>query len=166
MKSIYVFESHGQFKIGVSQNVDVRLRSIKTGNPNVRLIYESKKIANAYKIENMIHSQLGNYRINGEWFSVPEQINIIEIINETVKKFGIREETPKAEENNLEELMARLFAATKREIENLDEENRKISIENEGLKNRLRTFGWSDFDIQMLVKKAEESAVINGATTR
>lgn len=159
MKSIYVFESNGQFKIGISKNVNKRLRSIKTGNPSVRAAYESEKITNAYKVESMIHSHFASYRTNGEWFSVPLTVDIIETVKGFVEKYGTREELPKTKEDKLARLLESLFVSNQVEIAALSDENKKIDMENERLKEQLRSFGWSDFDIQKIVEAAESSVL-------
>lgn len=164
MKSVYVLESHGQFKIGVSQDVDTRLCAIRTGNPSVQAIYESDPLANAYKVESMIHRHLAVYRTHGEWFSVSPEVDIVNVVNGFVEKYGVREESPNPEkENTLGKLMEKLFAPMANEIEALDAELEKINIENEKLKKQLRECGWSDFDIQNLVNEAERSVSVQYA---
>lgn len=161
MKSIYVFESHGQFKIGVSQNVDARLRSIMVGNPSVQAIYESEQVENAYKVENMIHNHFVVYHTSGEWFSIPPQVNIIETVKWFVEKYGARKENPKTGEDKLKRMLERIFAPIKKTIVEMEEENEKINMENEKLKRKLQSRGWSDSDIQKIVDEAERSVLLH-----
>lgn len=72
MKSIYVVENErGLVKIGVSQNVDQRLKTLsKQGGFTICHLYATESCSNAFKIENYVHKCLRKYRINGEWFSV------------------------------------------------------------------------------------------------
>ena len=164
MKSVYVFESHGQFKIGVAQDAETRLRSIRTGNPSVQAIYESDPLANAYKVESVIHRHFSVYRTHGEWFSVPPEVDIVSVVSGFVEKYGVREESPNpGKENTLGKLMEKLFAPMANETEALDAELEKINIENEKLKDQLRGCGWSDFDIQKLVTEAEMSVSVKYA---
>lgn len=158
MKSIYVFESNGQFKIGVSQNVGVRLRSIAIGNPDVRVIYESEQIANAYKVERLIHNHFSSYRTTGEWFLIPQHVNTIETVKGFVEKYGVKEDVPK-EEDKFTELLDRLFAEDRDKIAKMEAEIEKINAENQVLIERLRSIGWSDFSIQKVVDDAVRSVL-------
>lgn len=157
LKSIYVFESNGQFKIGVSKNVIARLKSIKTGNPNVRVIFASEAMANAYAIESMLHAHFADYRVNGEWFFIPPQVNIVETVKRFVEEYSVDEQPSHIGTDKLQELMEYIFEPTKNEIAALENEIAKINTENEALMEQLRSYGWSDFDIQKLVDGANQS---------
>lgn len=159
MKSVYVFESNGQFKIGVSKSTETRLRSIKTGNPNVRAVYESEKMTNAHKVESLIHSHFSEFRVNGEWFSIPSEVDVIGTVKDFVAKYGIQEEHTKEDGDKLKNLIERLFASFKEEMEELDCKNAEIDSGNERLKEQLRLLGWSDFDIEKLVDEAENEVL-------
>ena len=159
LKSVYVFESDGQFKIGVSKNVNARLKSIKTGNPNIHIVYEGDAVANAYTIESMLHAHFSNYRVNGEWFSLPPKVDIVETVKRFVDEYGVFEESAQTETDKFSKLMERLFESTKREIAVAEDEISKIKVENEVLMERLRSCGWSDFDIKKLVDDAEQSVL-------
>jgi hypothetical protein len=79
--SIVYFITDGTFtKIGVTTDVDKRLKQLQTGNPNklsVLLIIEGD-----YTIESLLHSHFYNYKKSGEWFEIPmEMINTKTIID-------------------------------------------------------------------------------------
>lgn len=61
----YILKSHDLYKIGKANNVQNRLRSIKTGNPYVELI---QTINGNY--EKYLHHKYKEKRIIGEWFSL------------------------------------------------------------------------------------------------
>lgn len=59
-------------KIGVAQNIDKRLRSLQTANPEKLTLIASIECANrleAFNIESYLHEKLVNRRIRGEWFA-------------------------------------------------------------------------------------------------
>ena len=135
LKSIYVFESNGQFKIGVSKNVIARLKAI----------------------ESMLHAHFADYRVNGEWFFIPPQVNIVETVKRFVEEYSVGEQPSHIGTDKLQELMEYIFEPTKNEIAALENEIAKINTENEALMEQLRSYGWSDFDIQKLVDGAKQS---------
>lgn len=83
---LYIMESIQDncknYKIGVTNNLDKRIKNIRTGNPyKVEYIYtEINK--EAYKIEKWLHSQFSINRLEGEWFS---GITIKEIRNKILQ---------------------------------------------------------------------------------
>lgn len=59
-------------KIGITNDIDKRLKSIRTGNPEkVELMFleELPKEIKVRDLENWLHSVFGFYRMEGEWFS-------------------------------------------------------------------------------------------------
>lgn len=65
-------EGIGQWKIGITTDIDKRLQILKVGNPNivgVESTYEIYERDVAYKVENLIKRELKQYRVKGEWFS-------------------------------------------------------------------------------------------------
>ena len=86
------------YKIGITrQNIENRLRQLKTGNPatlNIINYFESKW---ASKIEANLHSRFSSYNVEGggtEWFSLtPETIsnftNICQKLHETFQLLSI-----------------------------------------------------------------------------
>ena len=86
---LYIFQLDDSpcFKIGVSQNVNRRLRDINAANPfQVRKIYNTNILTNglAYDLENYIHTFVSESHMKNEWFeidtnSIPFIINKIEL---------------------------------------------------------------------------------------
>lgn len=73
MTYVYVFSTNGQspVKIGVTHNIQKRIRAIQTGNANViRCEYqiEVSNAGDARALERSIHTAMGDRRLSGEWF--------------------------------------------------------------------------------------------------
>lgn len=69
---VYCLECEGFYKIGVtSWSIKNRLPPTQTGNPfEVRILWV-KRTNNIGKHERMIHKQLEQNRVRGEWFDIP-----------------------------------------------------------------------------------------------
>lgn len=69
-------------KIGFSKDVEKRLKSLQTGNPDVLKIHYKIECPSekTRKLENKIHTELSYKRLKGEWFSMTpdEAINYLE----------------------------------------------------------------------------------------
>lgn len=72
MKCVYVVENqHGHVKIGVSQDVQGRISTLSNqGGFKVNNMYATEHCSNAYQLENRLHKQFKEKKINGEWFSI------------------------------------------------------------------------------------------------
>ena len=69
---IYCLECEGFYKIGVtSWSLKKRLPPTQTGNPFEVKILWVKRTDNTGKYERMLHNQLKENRIRGEWFDIP-----------------------------------------------------------------------------------------------
>lgn len=85
---VYFMEREGMVKIGVSKNVDKRVREVSRGSAMpkgmtvgpVRLI---GTIPGAYAEEKALHRQLRRYHVGGEWFRYEDavQAQIAQLIN-------------------------------------------------------------------------------------
>lgn len=65
------FITDGQYiKIGVSNDVDKRLKTLKTGSSQDIRLLGKYYLPNPYSVEALLHQLLKNYRINGEWFDI------------------------------------------------------------------------------------------------
>ncbi len=75
---LYILTLNGSnsFKVGVTNDIEKRLRNIQTGNPNKIEIYFCDQIDEAYNIESKIKNKYKQYIKNGEWY---EDISPIEI---------------------------------------------------------------------------------------
>lgn len=71
---IYLFECGGRYKIGYSKNPNRRLKELDKRPFKLNLITRSKKINNAYDIEQELHKRLEKFRINGEWYEFENKL--------------------------------------------------------------------------------------------
>lgn len=58
-------------KIGVTANIERRLKSLQTGNPyklECKALIPCKSKDSAYDLELFLHKQLDRHRMQGEWF--------------------------------------------------------------------------------------------------
>ena len=70
---VYCVECEGFYKIGVtSYGIRKRLQSIQTGNPFEVKIVWVKRTNNVGKYERMLHQQLKNNHVRGEWYAIPK----------------------------------------------------------------------------------------------
>lgn len=69
---VYCVESEGFYKIGVTRyGMRKRLQSIQTGNPfEVKLVWVART-NDMGKYERMIHNQIKDNHVRGEWYSIP-----------------------------------------------------------------------------------------------
>ena len=69
---VYCMESEGFYKIGVTRyGIKKRLQSVQTGNPfEVRILWV-KRTNDMGKYERMIHQQLKDSHVRGEWYAIP-----------------------------------------------------------------------------------------------
>jgi len=73
--AVYVALAEGtaRYKIGYAENVDNRIRALKTGCPfpiEVVGVFDEGTVDD----ERSIHGLFKDYRVHGEWFCLPEQI--------------------------------------------------------------------------------------------
>lgn len=67
-KHIYIIKSGRYYKIGIAKNVEARLQSIHTSNPNkVKVVY-AKEVEKAREVEAHIHNVYNDFRHKLEWF--------------------------------------------------------------------------------------------------
>ena len=69
MNKVYLIHAEGTdaYKIGLTNNVNLRLKSLQTSNPNKLSIV--KCIDGDSQLERRIHSYYDKNHVNGEWFS-------------------------------------------------------------------------------------------------
>lgn len=65
---IYLMKDRDRYKVGISRDVETRLKSLRTGNPTIEMIYKSPvlSIGKARSVEADVISNFNN--IGGEWF--------------------------------------------------------------------------------------------------
>ena len=114
LKSIYIIgDNNGNYKIGISENTKGRMDSISTCNPYaITLIYESKKISNASKIEKQLHKNYEKFNQKNEWFKFSDINSIISFVNQYVESHGFVEE----KDQNREEKFLRFIKQIKQSI--------------------------------------------------
>ena len=69
MSKVYLIHAEGTdtYKIGLTNNVNLRLKSLQTSNPNQLSVV--KCIDGDSQLERRIHSYYDKNHVNGEWFS-------------------------------------------------------------------------------------------------
>ena len=78
----------GNIKIGVSNDVQKRLNTFRTGNDcQLELLYKSVVCSNSFNIEQSVHEYFKDHRVRGEWFKIDESevIRFLECSNYTLK---------------------------------------------------------------------------------
>ncbi len=109
MKKLYIISDGKYCKIGESEHIDQRMKTIQTYNPkDLQLLCSVESLS-----ESNLHYRLGEYNIRGEWFEHNNEVdNIIEIIKDLSKleKFLF----------NLERLDLDIFTNSHLTIEGLD----------------------------------------------
>ena len=67
---IYILkqEDSNIIKIGVTNNINKRLKSVQTGNPSKISVYYYEERNNAYKIEAYLKKKFVKYKKEGEWY--------------------------------------------------------------------------------------------------
>ena len=81
---VYIAHTIGtdNYKIGSTKDITSRLKSLKTGNPNISMI-ASRQSFNRVADEKMLHSIFKSSRIGGEWFALT-----FDQITDAIAKYG------------------------------------------------------------------------------
>jgi hypothetical protein len=83
--SLYLITDGELTKIGISNNLQSRLKSLQAGNGRELLVLFSVELENAFEIEQKLHKKFREKRLVGEWFSLTlSDIAIIKNEFETV----------------------------------------------------------------------------------
>lgn len=73
MSKVYVFECNGLYKIGVTSNVNRRLKQLQTGNGfKITEVASYEFFSMAHCIERDLHSKFKECNTLGEWFNLSE----------------------------------------------------------------------------------------------
>ena len=82
-RCVYMLECGDRYKIGMSKDVERRIKELDKRPFEIRLVAKSELTENAYQIEQRIHQRAEPYRISGEWyeFSEPQAERLAEYIN-------------------------------------------------------------------------------------
>lgn len=70
---IYVIQSQGLYKIGMTGNLADRLKAFKTSLPGGMRPIRTKLVDHAGKAETFLHEKFAGKRLNGEWFNLSEE---------------------------------------------------------------------------------------------
>lgn len=92
----------GQWKVGITTDLDKRLQTLRVGNPNITGIQTYHEISDksvAYMVETMIKKSLKQYRVKGEWFS-QESLNI-DIFKYLCEKYELNANIHKQIQDNI-----------------------------------------------------------------
>lgn len=74
MSSVYLVTDGEKVKIGVTKDVNKRIKQLQTGNPRtITPIYISRELSNAYILESILHSKYDKFRVSKEWFSLSDE---------------------------------------------------------------------------------------------
>ena len=76
MKGVYVIwiQNTNKYKIGISTNIQQRLKDFKTGNPeNIKLVFFVESVKHYKSFEKHLHEVFKECRIGGEWFQFDEE---------------------------------------------------------------------------------------------
>tara|TARA_B100000700_G_scaffold267699_1_gene307775 strand:- start:42595 stop:42864 length:270 start_codon:yes stop_codon:yes gene_type:complete len=75
---IYILQKRNipkEIKIGVTDDIDKRLKNIQTGNSSEIIVYYIEEREDAYKVEKKLHNFFDKYRLEkGEWFLIDPKI--------------------------------------------------------------------------------------------
>lgn len=76
MAYVYLIQDlyNNTYKIGVTNDLEKRMRNLQTGNTCELKLVCSFKTEYPYRLETMLHRSLEQYREKNEWFSLPEDI--------------------------------------------------------------------------------------------
>lgn len=66
----FIKATNNLIKIGVTKNVESRLKSLQTGSPGKLELIGSIETAKAYELESELHEKYRELRVSGEWFNI------------------------------------------------------------------------------------------------
>jgi len=72
-RSIYLIlnEETGHIKIGIGKSPEKRIKQLQTGSSvKLKLLYQ-REVEHASKVERNLHFLYSMYRLEGEWFDIP-----------------------------------------------------------------------------------------------
>jgi hypothetical protein len=80
MGFVYLIEDkvNNIYKIGTTKNLNKRIKSLQTGNPNELYIKFSFETKYPFRLESLLHRKFKQYHYLNEWYQLPT--NIVEDI--------------------------------------------------------------------------------------
>lgn len=162
LKSVYIMRSKGIYKIGVSEDPHKRLRALRTGNPDIELIYTSERIGTAYKIEGQLHKDFNQYSVGGEWFAICEETKLIDAVKALVSTMSneIKSTSATNKSDQISEIIDWLFEPWNKQLKALCAEVDSIEEENRKLKEELIKSGWSVEEVELIISNALKSVSV------
>jgi predicted GIY-YIG superfamily endonuclease len=88
---VYFLQDLNAYKIGITNNMDRRLKTFETGNAYIRLVAKSKWMSreDAIWLESSLHAKYAHRRVRGEWFDLkPSEVNEVRALLNVPKKTG------------------------------------------------------------------------------
>ena len=87
-------EENNYYKIGITKNIQRRLKQIQTSTPDKIYLVEKYESKYSNKIEKALHNFLVAYHRNNEWFELPleEELKFIEMCKSIEKNLIFLEE--------------------------------------------------------------------------
>lgn len=75
---IYLFECGGKYKIGLSRDVERRIKELDYRPFTINLIAKSRLLTDPFNVERELHERYTKNKLTGEWFTLSEnQVNEI-----------------------------------------------------------------------------------------
>ena len=72
---VYILKCENRYKVGYSKDVNKRIKQLDTRPFKLELIYKRYSEC-AYRIEQRIHQQLVEFRVENEWYDIKESLLI------------------------------------------------------------------------------------------
>ena len=69
---VYVIKCDKFYKIGVADNVKVRLAALQHCNPIELRVVAARRVAKAFSVESKLHIKYKPFHVRGEWFELTE----------------------------------------------------------------------------------------------
>lgn len=90
-KYVYlIYSESGLYKIGVSNDVEKRLSSLRTGSGySLSCIAYYKTKDKPTTVERALHKLFAEFRVNGEWFDFPKDRFTLEKFESILEKYGM-----------------------------------------------------------------------------
>lgn len=161
MKKIYVMEAGERLKIGVAKDVSKRARQLKTGCPQIKVVYESEPLSNAFRIERILHDEYRNAAIGNEWFAGVDKSQVIVQARSAVAAYGLYEEKKADDIDKVSKMMSMLFKDEEEFVQRVEREIKEINCEINELREQMIGAGFSCEEIQEIINKAEQEVENN-----
>jgi len=85
---LYIIRINEFYKIGITQNIESRLKTIETNNPYKPELIFYEKVSESFEIEQFLHRKLKRKNIKNEWFKLSKK-DVKSTIKEIVKLTNI-----------------------------------------------------------------------------